>query len=602
MEVKWDNLIKARKRFNKVNFTRFKAFRALEVNLNQFNILVGPNNAGKSTILTAFRILAAAIRRAESKKAEIVDGPLGKVYGHKVELANISVAYENIYFNYDETIPAQIVFHISGGNTLTLYFPEQGICNLIPDAQGRPCVNPKSFQSEFDCSIGFVPILGPVEHNELRYEKEAARLALFNYGAARNFRNIWYHFPDKFAEFRKAINETWPGMDIEPPSVDTSHAKPRLHMFCPEDRIPREIFWAGFGFQVWCQMLTHIIQSSHVSLFLIDEPDIYLHSDLQRQLLAILRTLGPDILIATHSTEIITEAEADDILLIAKGKTRSKRIKNPSQLEEIFRLLGSNVNPILTQVAKTRRVVFVEGKDFQILSRFAAKLGLHKVSTRNSFAVVPVDGFNPERTRSIKAGMEFTLGSSIATAVVLDRDYRSDKERKHILHQCLEYAETVVIHHCKEIENYLLVPAAIDRAATSRIADRNARTGEKATYSHSAAHILQEFTDKQEHYVTSQYLALRRRFEKLIRTGEYEEKIDADELKLFSEKWSKPDGRIEIIPGKSAISHVNGILQDAYQISLTTTALVDAIHVTEIHPDLRSLLESLDGFCTVEPH
>ncbi|WP_352523403.1 MULTISPECIES: AAA family ATPase [unclassified Mesorhizobium] len=69
-------------------------------------------------------------------------------------------------------------------------------------------------------------------------------------------------------------------MDIEKPIVDYSHKNARLYMFCPESRIPREIFWAGFGFQVWCQMLTHLIQSSNNSLFLIDEPDIYLHSEL----------------------------------------------------------------------------------------------------------------------------------------------------------------------------------------------------------------------------------------------------------------------------------------------------------------------------------
>jgi hypothetical protein len=39
---------------------------------------------------------------------------------------------------------------------------------------------------------------------------------LFNYGAARNFRNIWYHYNDDFTQFRSAIQETWPGMDIEP--------------------------------------------------------------------------------------------------------------------------------------------------------------------------------------------------------------------------------------------------------------------------------------------------------------------------------------------------------------------------------------------------
>ena len=237
-------------------------------------------------------------------------------------------------------------------------------------------VTAAAFRSRFKCPIGFVPILGPVDHNEKLYEKEAARLALFNYRAARNFRNIWYHYSEHFDSFRTILRQTWPGMDIEPPKVDMSYDKPVLHMFCPEERIPREIVWAGFGFQVWCQMLTHLVQSSSASLFLIDEPDIYLHADLQRQLLGLLRNLGPDILIATHSTEIITEAETDDIILVNKRRRHARRIKDPAELTEVFTILGSNLNPILTQLAKTRRVVFVEGKDFQVLGRFARKLNL----------------------------------------------------------------------------------------------------------------------------------------------------------------------------------------------------------------------------------
>jgi len=402
--------------FAKVDFRRFKAFRAFSLQLRHFNILVGPNNAGKSTILAAFRILAAALRKAEARKAEIVSGPNGSVYGHSVDLASISVAEENIFYNYDDSEPAAVVFHLSNRNILTLWFPETGTCFLLPDGQGKPISTPTSFRANFNCPIGFVPILGPVEHHEPLFEKNAARLALFNYRAARNFRNIWYHYPDKFPVFREALLQTWPGMDIQLPEVDVSHAKPRLHMYCPEDRIPREIFWSGFGFQVWCQMLTHLIQSSAASLFLIDEPDIYLHSELQRQLLGLLRNLGPDILIATHSTEIITEAETDDIIVVNKKRQNARRIKDPSQLEEVFSLLGSNINPILTQLAKTRRVLFVEGKDYQILGKFARRMGAFDVGNRSEFAVVPVGGFSPERIRDLKLGMETTLGTQIVAA------------------------------------------------------------------------------------------------------------------------------------------------------------------------------------------
>jgi hypothetical protein len=221
----------------------------------------------------------AAMRRASTRRPEFIQGPEGKTQGYQIDLSAISVAEENIFFNCDDLEPATVTFTLSNQNKLLPYFPEQGACYLIVEAQGKNIQTASAFRAHFNCPISFVPILGPVEHNENLFEREAARLALLNYRAARNFRNIWYHYPEKFDEFRNALMRTWPGMDIEPPKLDYSHSKPRLHMFCPEDRIPREIFWAGFGFQVWCQMLTHIIQSSDAALFLIDEPDIYLHSE-----------------------------------------------------------------------------------------------------------------------------------------------------------------------------------------------------------------------------------------------------------------------------------------------------------------------------------
>lgn len=200
---------------------------------------------------------------------------------------------------------------------------------LSVSSQGTTRSYASAFKSTYPATIGFVPVLGPVEHDEPLYKPEAARSALLTHRASRNFRNIWCHFPKNFDEFRELIQEIWPGMDIEPPEVELGGTKPILRMFCPEERYAREIYWAGFGFQVWCQMLTYVIDAKDDSLLVIDEPDIYLHSDLQRQLLSILYDLGPDVLIATHSTEIITEAEAGDLLVVNKKARSAKRILDP---------------------------------------------------------------------------------------------------------------------------------------------------------------------------------------------------------------------------------------------------------------------------------
>jgi energy-coupling factor transporter ATP-binding protein EcfA2 len=588
-------------RFTRVEFTRFKAFKKFSLTLRHFNILVGPNNAGKSTILVGFRILAAAMRRASSRKAEVVKGPIGLTHGYRIDLGAISVAEENLFFNYDDGEPATVRFHISNGNELLLYFPEQGSCYLIADAKGKTNHSPSTFRSHFNCLIGFVPILGPLEHNENLFEKEAARLALFNYRAARNFRNIWYHFPEKFDEFRASLVRTWPGMDVERPAVDTSHSKPRLHMFCPEQRIPREIFWAGFGFQVWCQMLTHIIQGDRNAIFLIDEPDIYLHSELQRQLIELLRDMGPDILIATHSTEIITEAETDDIVLINKQRTSARRIKNPSQLEEVFSILGSNLNPILTQLAKTRRVVFVEGQDFQLLSKFAHRLGNSQVGNRSDFAVVPIEGFNPERIRNLKSGMETTLGGKILVAAVLDKDYRSEKERLWIETECKSFCNFAKIHRCKEIENYLLIPDAIDRSAARKIFDQAKRSGKTPpSFVPFAASFLDDFCQNRKSYIQSQYLAVRRQFEKSNTSSINEATFNEEVLTEFETLWATSMSRILVAPGKEALAAVNRHLQNQYGINITPTSIVDVMKVDEVSEEMRGLVSELGSFASTK--
>jgi hypothetical protein len=183
--------------FTRVDFNRFKAFQSFTLHLRHMNILVGPNNSGKSTILAAFRILAAAMRKASRRKAEMVDGPEGQALGYEVDLRAISVAEENIGHNYDDSAPATVRFKLSNGNSLLLYFPGNSRCRLLTSSQ-KQSTTPNTFNSAFNCAIGFVPILGPVEHDEHLYQKEAAQSALYNYRAARNFRNIWYHYRDEF--------------------------------------------------------------------------------------------------------------------------------------------------------------------------------------------------------------------------------------------------------------------------------------------------------------------------------------------------------------------------------------------------------------------
>lgn len=579
-----------------VHFHNFKAFEDFTLNIRSFNILVGPNNAGKSTIIAAFRILAAGLRRANARRASLLHRSGGATMAHRVDLGPLSVAGENVFFNYDDDEPATVRFDLSNKYSLTLYFPERDTCYLIPDALGHACEAPSQFRQLFDCPVGFVPVLGPVEADEQLYNEEAARLALFNYRAARNFRNIWWYFKEAFPRFQEAVRSTWPGMDVKRPELDTSGEKPLLRMYCPEERIDREIVWSGFGFQVWCQMLTHLIQAREASIFLIDEPDIYLHSDLQRQLVGLLRTLGPDILVATHSTEIITEAEPGEIVLINKKRRHAKRIVDQGEIEAVFRELGSNANPILTQLAKTKRAVFVEGQDFQILSQFARRLGFDRVATRASFAVMTMEGFNPERAKTLKEGVELTLGSKVRSVAVLDRDFRSSSECEFLAKQGKDFNEWVRIHQRKEIENFLLVPAALDRAIQRRIADREKRTGSKCSNPRSAMDMLDAFKKEQRTYILSRHIEFSKRFETKHGKKLHADVLTEQAIEGFEKNWATDEGVFGMLPGKSALSTINRELQESCSVSITPSGIISAMKDDEVPLEMRSLVADLDKF------
>ncbi|MCA3183182.1 MAG: AAA family ATPase [Cupriavidus sp.] len=577
-----------------VKFTHYKAFKNFSINLQEFNVLAGPNNSGKSTIVGAFRILHEGLRKARAKNPErgTVEGIA--MQGYKINIDGLPVASENIFHDYDDSRTATIVFRLSNENILYLHFPERGLCVLVAEPKNGAIRSPSQFRNAYDIDIGFVPILGPVEQHEPRYQKEAARKALLASGASRNFRNIWYYYPEDFSRFRELVQSTWPGMDIERPEL--SDDGKFLLMFCPEERFPREICWSGYGFQVWCQMLTFIVKSSSASLLVIDEPDIYLHSDLQRQLVSLLRELGPDIVLATHSTEIIAECEPTSLLNINKRKSSASRVRDVSQLKRVFSALGSNLNPTLTQLAKTRRAVFVEGLDFQILAPLARTLGMQKLANRSDFAVIQTEGFNPRRAIDLAAGIEKTVGGKILRSVILDRDYRCDEEISEIERELKENGFYVHIHKRKEIENYLLTVKPLTLALQARLRERERRTGKFVGMLPNIEALLNANMEDVRHEVFAQLLARYSDFKKRTAGNLDSATVNAKLSREFEARWSQVEGREAMVPGKEILANLNRQLQESCGVTLSDGVIANQFSRETIPEDLLHLLDFLNQF------
>jgi predicted ATPase len=577
-----------------IEFRNFKAFGQFSVGLQHMNILVGPNNSGKSTVLSALRALAEALRKPRSKSAERVTGPGGDRLGYRIAGDSIPISLENVHTDYNET-DTRVTFRLSNRNSLELYFPEDGGCLLLADTTGKPVGTPAEFKRAFPITIGVVPVLGPLEHEEELRAEDTVRRGLTTHLASRHFRNYWYHNPTGFERFSELIRKSWPGMDIlRPERADKFSSK--LVMFAEENRMSRELFWAGFGFQVWCQLLTHVSRAADDTLLVVDEPEIYLHPDVQRQFLSILRDVGPDVVLATHSTEIMGEADPAEILLIDKARRAAQRLRDVQGVQAVMDSIGSIQNITLTRLARNRRVLFVEGAfDFKILRRFALQLGMDDLAAGNDITAVESGGFTSwERIKATAWGIEKTMGAALRIAAVFDRDFFSPEEVEQILADLSEPLELAHIHTRKEMENYLLVPSVLERAFKKVLADRTRRGGEIPAFIESIRSILERITELTKSDLQGQYLAKRSEFLKGSPTDKAV--LNSQTLQWFDEKWGALETRMEIVRGKDVLGALRNHLQDSYGVNLTDFRIVDEFRRDEVPPDLRGFLEKLDEY------
>ena len=559
------------------------------------NILVGPNNCGKSTIISAFRILDVGLKIAFSKKAVQIPSPSGGyTFGHRIPSESVPVTIENVHTDYED-IDTKIEFRISNGNTLILHFPINEDCYISWENNGPNVRTPGLLKRAFPIQIQVIPVLGPLEHNEAVLTEETIKRALNTHRASRHFRNYWRYFSDGFDEFATLVSQTWPGMELDPPELPAPMDQ-KLIMICRENRVSREIFWAGFGFQIWCQLLTHISRSANSTLLIVDEPEIYLHPDVQRQLLGILREIPPDILLATHSTEMMGEADAGEILLIDKSKRSAERLKDVEGVQKAMESVGSLQNITLTQLARTKKVLFVEGaNDYRIFRRFAKRMGLAKLASGTELTQIESGGFSSwPKVQALSWGLDKALGTNLLIGAIYDRDFWCDEEVSSIKNELDKHLALSHIHSRKETENYLLVPSVLERVLLRAINDREQRTGVKIKITEDISSILDRLTQPIKSGLQGQYLAKRTEF--LRHLGKDPATINAETIELFEQKWIELQSRMCLVPGKMILKGLRTEIDALYHVNLTDIKIIDEFKIEEIPTNLQELIGKLEYF------
>jgi hypothetical protein len=218
-----------------------------------------------------------------------------------------------------------------------------------------------------------------------------------------------------------------------------------------------------------------------------------------------------------------------------------------------------------------------------------------ELASGSDITAIPLGGFSFwERVVAMGWGLEKTLGSTMLLSAVLDRDYRSDEEIADIVTKLRKSLSFAFIHLRKEIENYLLIPNALQRAIEEATREKRSRTGENVQVIESIGALLNEVTAPIRDNALAQYLDNRIRF---LRGGKRPTAtLTRETIGWFEEKWKHMESRVEIIPGKQCLSSLRTILQERYSLGLTDARIIRAIHPEEIPTDFTDMLQTLDDF------
>lgn len=563
--------------------SNYRSFPEYTLTFGDGALLMGPNNAGKTTLLTALRVTQTLLRYARNRGAsEWRTHSDRRVRAYPALLRDYPSLTESVRHEFG-TAETTLQIEWKNAAQMTVVWPsDDGGDDLTPFFY---LVNPESFSvsttkaaKNYFSLLGIIPPLGPVDHEERLLDAAYVRSNLESRLSSRHFRNQLHqlNLDGDWALFTDWIQRWVPNIALDPPQLRGSS----LDVFYVESgsRIPKELTWAGDGIQVWLQILFHVFRNRENTTLVLDEPEVFLHPDLQHRLVDLLEASQKQVVMATHSAEIAAAADPRLVTLVDKSKRRAVRPKSAEQMEALSQLLGTSFNLRLAKAMRARRVIFVEGKDMRVLRHFAQTLGHTRLATESGIAVIQLGGFSShEHIPAFRWLASELLPGAADVRVILDRDYRSDAEVSSVLDALAMGSIKGHVWDRKELESYTIHPAVIGRLAE---------------VSTSTIETLLDFAAaEQESDLSAQMFShsLKSNPKHLDISTQHKAHSGA-----FAEKWAERSFRIWRTNAKSLISALNRQLTCRGHQTVTAFNLAKAHRRAEIPSELADLLADLN--------
>jgi len=504
----------------KLILKNFKGVESQTYEFSDFDLLVGSNNSGKSTVLQAVAIWGFCVEVFRQSDRSGVTGtrvllpnftalPLPEfnlLWHERTERKGVKIIKDDKQANATERIEIEIGIEWEAGDAIRRDFAVNLRYETPQSIYAIPKPGWEAFraleQAKQLLKVVYVPPFSGLETSEKWQDTGVIQEEVGKAQPGRVLRNlllrVWKHqetdgdktiqtHPINDSDWREltGVVRRWFEVDLSEPQ----YPKGATRIICEYKQASKRIsevdtkkkhhktiatkkydlISGGSGFQQTLILLA-FFYGFHPDVILMDEPDAHLHVSLQKEVLEYFQKVARDrrvqFIVATHSRDFINQVAPHQILSLREGMPH--RLHLNYEVHDTLDQLGALDNTQLGVLSAYRRLLLVENEsDWKILSIWLETvLGPNTANQlKRHLAVCYAYGCvwkkDVEKLRQQLQQMLKLQGDSLKIFAIADRDYYPAQEtiiqNKTKGHVIFHMWERV------EIENYLLVPDATVR-------------------------------------------------------------------------------------------------------------------------------------------
>lgn len=480
----------------RLTLRNFKSVGEQIYDFTQFDLLVGRNNSGKSTVLQALAIWQFCVDEFHRSRR-------GGSKGIQVVLPNFTalpVPEFNLLWKdrtdrhwplvdgkkKQEYILIEIMVDWTGANGSTSSF---GVALRYHSPQAIYAIPSSGWAAfhELDAGallprIAYVPPFSGLEPAEEWRDDGPLRKQVGKAQPGSVLRNLLYRVcpaleevsstlpprashkimqpPKEWREIVEVVKR-WFNVDLSTPEYQTGVDTQIKVQYRQRDK-EFDIIAGGSGFHQTLTLLG-FLHGYKPTTILLDEPDAHLHVNLQREVLDYFKRksleTGTQFLIATHAEEFARGVDPSQIIsLLAQVPSRIQ------STPEVLRAMSEVSNEEITRLIAYPYILYVEGEsDERILRAWADQCGAQPAMDQVCFKMMGGGGKENMNTRAKEHFAALRqIVPHVSRLMLFDYDERAEWHPAQNNPSVVEWKR-------KNIENYLLVPDAWKRAALGQL-------------------------------------------------------------------------------------------------------------------------------------